>query len=222
MKISCAVIDFDGTLVDSMPYWRSLPMMTLAELGLPEPEGFRERICTRPMWEVAEYLPTICPSLTKEGLRDLWDGMMLRNYREKIALKPGCRELMDSLRARGLKLVLLSATRQPYLDGAVDHFVLRDSFDQILTEEEIGPKHDEETFRRLALRTGCPVEEMLLIEDSPANLRSAVSAGVRTAAVFDESKTLWWEEICKETDIHMKDPSDTQPLFALLEEKQWY
>ena len=220
MAYSAALIDFDGTLADSMPYWLRLPLDTLSRLGLPEPEGFRERISTRPMWEVAGYLSELYPTLTQKGLRDLWDGMMLENYRERILLKDGVRELLGLLRARGVRLILLSATRQPYLNGALEHFDLLREFEAVLTETETGAKHEPETFIRLAQRLGCAPEELLLLEDSPPNLRAARAAGQTTVALYDASKPLWWEEIAAGADAAMLSPADLLPLQKLLDERK--
>ena len=40
MAFSLALVDFDGTLADSMPYWLRLPADTLRAAGLSQPEGF--------------------------------------------------------------------------------------------------------------------------------------------------------------------------------------
>lgn len=47
MAFSLALVDFDGTLADSMPYWLRLPADTLRAAGLPQPEGFAEYIRSR-------------------------------------------------------------------------------------------------------------------------------------------------------------------------------
>lgn len=39
MAFSLALVDFDGTLADSMPYWLRLPADTLRAAGLPQPGG---------------------------------------------------------------------------------------------------------------------------------------------------------------------------------------
>ena len=49
MAFSLALVDFDGTLADSMPYWLRLPADTLRAAGLPQPEGFAEYIRSVPI-----------------------------------------------------------------------------------------------------------------------------------------------------------------------------
>ena len=53
MAFSLALVDFDGTLADSMPYWLRLPADTLRAAGLPQPEGFAEYIRSVPIREIA-------------------------------------------------------------------------------------------------------------------------------------------------------------------------
>ena len=43
-NIKAIILDFDGTLVESMDYWLSLPFVTIKEANIPEPEGFRDYI----------------------------------------------------------------------------------------------------------------------------------------------------------------------------------
>ena len=218
MGFRLALVDFDGTLADSMPYWLALPRDTLREYGIPEPEGFEELIRALPMWEVGLHLGKEYPELVRDmPLRERWDAKMLENYRQRIPRKAGSRELLRLLRAEGCTVAVLSATRQPHLDLALEHLELMPLLDEVFTEAEAGSKHEPETYLHLAEKFGCAVSEVLLVEDAPRNLRTAHDLGVGTAAVRDESMAHWQEEIRSFAGVYLPTLEDLAPLRAYLE-----
>ena len=141
MGYRAALVDFDGTLADSMPYWMDLPWKAFRRSGLTPPEDFAELLRSAPMWEVARQLSRRYPGLSPDRpLEDYWLALMEENYLTRVALKPGALELLALLRRRGLKIVVLSATRQPMLGVALEHFGLPPRIDAVLSEAEVGSK----------------------------------------------------------------------------------
>ena len=67
MAYQLALVDFDGTLVESMDYWLSLPYVTIKEANIPEPEGFRDYIRSIPLWEVGAQMEKDYPFLLQNG-----------------------------------------------------------------------------------------------------------------------------------------------------------
>ena len=112
MAFSLALVDFDGTLADSMPYWLRLPVDTLREADLPQPEGFAEYIRSVPIWEIARDMGKMYPQLEADTpLAARWSAEMAEYYARAVPLKPGAKELLRTLRAAGLGVYILSATR---------------------------------------------------------------------------------------------------------------
>lgn len=188
MSCALALVDFDGTLADSMPFWLDLPYAILRQYDLPEPEGFREWIRMRPMWEIALAMTEQHPELAREKpLREYMNDVMLDNYRHRIPLKPGAAEFLALLREEDIPVHILSATPKPYLTLAVEHFALTALTDRIYTEAEVGSKHEADTYRRIAAEHGCALSELLLVEDAPLNILTAAGLGCGTLGVFDRS-----------------------------------
>lgn len=219
MGFSLALVDFDGTLADSMPYWLALPAETLRRAGLPEPPGFQELVRVRPMWEVAGFLTERYPRLEDGGpLPEQWYGMMEQNYLHRVALKPGARAFLTLLRESGARVWLLSATRQPLLDRAVEHFGLGPLLDRVLTEEEAGSKHTPAPYRYCAAAAGVSPAETVLAEDAPRNLAAAAALGLGTIAVRDESMARWAEEARRIAGLYLDDLRETDRIRAFLRE----
>ena len=121
MAFSLALVDFDGTLADSMPYWLRLPADTLRAAGLPQPEGFAEYIRSVPIREIARDMGAKYPQLEAETpLAVRWSAEMAAHYAREIPLKPGAKKLLQTLRAAGLRVYILSATRRALLDPAIE------------------------------------------------------------------------------------------------------
>ena len=220
MIYKAALLDFDGTLADSMPCWLDLPRRTLAEAGIPEPPGFQQTIREIPMREIAVWMAGEYPELVRERtLEERWYAMMADSYLHRVSLKPGAEELLDLLREAGLRPAILSATKRPLLDVALDRFGLFSRVDLVLTEEEAGSKRTEAPYRLAAERLGAELAEMVLVEDAPRNLAAARALGLGTVGVFDESMAPFRAELLAASDLALPDLSDLAPLRAFLEKR---
>ena len=176
MAFSLALVDFDGTLADSMPYWLRLPADTLRAAGLPQPEGF------------AEYIRSV----------------------------PIRKKLLQTLRAAGLRVYILSATRHALLDPAIERLGVAPLVDGVYAEEETGSKRTEAPYAFFRDRLGVPYEKMLLAEDAPRNLAAAEALGVSGVGVYDESMKEYTEMIRAGAAVYLPDFSDLSALEALL------
>ena len=216
MAYRLALVDLDGTLAESMPYWLELPFVTLRQEGIPEPEGFRDYIRSLPLWEVGAQLERDYPFLLEKGpVTEQWYQQMEDNYRHRVPLRAGAREFLTLLRREGLKLYLLSATRRRTLDIAVERFGLGELLDGVYSEEQVGSKHSAEPYRRLAAQAGAELSETLLVEDSWKNLRTAAALGLGTVAIQDPAMAKWEAQL-RRSDVYLRDFHDLTPVEALL------
>ena len=217
MSFSLALVDFDGTLADSMPYWLRLPADTLRAAGLPQPEGFTEYIRSVPVWEIAKEMTKQYPQLEAETpLAARWSAEMAAHYAHDIPLKPGAKELLSVLRAAGLRVYILSATRHALLDAAIERLGVAPLVDGVYAEEETGSKRTEAPYAFFREMLGVPYERMLLVEDAPRNLAAAESLGAAGVGVYDESMKEYTEAIRDRAAVYLPDFSDLSALEALL------
>lgn len=217
MAFSLALVDFDGTLADSMPYWLRLPADTLRAAGLPQPEGFAEYIRSVPIWEIARDMGAKYPQLEAETpLAVRWSAEMAAHYAREIPLKPGAKKLLQTLRAAGLRVYILSATRHALLDPAIERLGVAPLVDGVYAEEETGSKRTEAPYAFFRDRFGVPYEKMLLAEDAPRNLAAAEALGVSGVGVYDESMKEYTEMIRAGAAVYLPDFSDLSALEKLL------
>ena len=216
MAYQLALVDFDGTLAESMDYWLSLPFVTIQEANIPEPEGFRDYIRSIPLWEVGAQMERDYPFLLEKGtVTEQWYRHMEDNYRYHVALRDGAVEFLQLLRKQGLKIALLSATRRATLDIGVERFGLFDLVDGVYSEEQIGSKRSPEPYEFLAKEFSVPLSDMFLVEDSWKNLRTAGELGLGTVAIQDPTMAKWEAQL-RQSDVYLPDFHDLTPVETFL------
>ena len=85
MAFSLALVDFDGTLADSMPYWLRLPADTLRAAGLPQP---------------GKSSCFFCPSMRAEEIIDLREHYP-DLFRRALALEDNARANLKTVQGLG-------------------------------------------------------------------------------------------------------------------------
>ncbi|MBI5687737.1 MAG: HAD family hydrolase [Verrucomicrobia bacterium] len=107
-------------------------------------------------------------------------------------LQPGAAELLDTLRARGIKLGLLTRNTRKSVKTVLAKFGLR--FDATLTREDGPHKPAPEPVLALAQRWGFQPTEMLVVGDYVYDLRCAHNAGARGVLLVNDKMPEWAHE----------------------------
>lgn len=176
--------DFDGTLVDSRPLIEAGMGHTLRALGLPG--------SLMETWLACVGLPLEAGIARTFGPLGLDHATVLKAYRgfahaeEERLLRPfeGIPDLLDTLRARGVRMGIATSKRRAPLLRQVAQFGWEAAFDPIVTPDEVthGKPHPESLDLMGAL-TGLAATEMLMVGDTPFDLDMARAAGVPSLAV---------------------------------------
>ena len=218
MPIRMLLADFDGTLVDSMPFWKRLPRNALAARAMPEPEDLDELIRTCPMWKIAGIFAERYPDrFERDALYASWMAEMAENYRTRIPLKAGAAACLDAVSALGIPVCLFSATNHGLLDGALEAMGFHGRFCAVITEADAGDtKRTDKPYLYAREKLGVPFEEMLLLEDSCANILKAKELGLRTCGVYEEIMAASWEELSRTADVALSSLAEPEPLIGFL------
>ena len=112
---------------------------------------------------------------------------------------PGAVELVDSLRAAGVRLAVASSSPRAAIDALLVAIGLASAFDAVVSGEEVAEgKPAPDIFRLAAERLDVATEECVVIEDSPHGLDGARRAGMRTIAVrtrYTAGQVLWADAV---------------------------
>ena len=111
MKISGAVFDVDGTLLDSMPVWDCVGENYLRSIGYEPEENLNEVLQNMSLLQAARYYRReYGVVLSEDAIMKGVNAMLEKSYRCEIPLKPGVEGLLRRLHRAGVKLCIATAT----------------------------------------------------------------------------------------------------------------
>ena len=211
LDFDVAVFDMDGTLIDSMTFWRVSAIEYLMARGIPvtpdDLAGIYDHRCAEIIGAAVtraggnpDELPPLMPDLLK---------YMERHYAHDVLLKPGAAEYLDHLKNEGKRLVLATATPLEFGRIGLEHTGIADKFEMITDTEEIGVgKGSPEFYYRLADRLGVKPERCVMFEDAAHSIRSAKTAGFRTVGIEEITDRKHRDEVIGLTDLFIEDFRD--------------
>ena len=167
LKISAVVFDLDDTLYSEKDYVRS-GYEAVAAL-LPEVKNAPQRL-----WQAFEEgKPAIDTMLEEENLQHRKAECLAayRDHKPQICLYDGMKELLIGLRARGIKLGVVTDGRPEGQRAKLEALGLYDLVDTVVITDELGGvqfrKPNDIAFRIMQGRFGVPYGEMVYVGDNP-------------------------------------------------------
>src|SRR5262249_49980869 len=101
----------------------------------------------------------------------------------ELALKPGCRELLDEASGR-VPLAVASSSPRPLIHAVLDRFDLGPRFAAVVSGREVPrPKPAPDIFARTAADLGVAATQCAVLEDSLAGATAGRAAGMFVIAV---------------------------------------
>ena len=193
-----AIFDMDGTLVDSMVYWKRLATEFLESKGVLEiSPTVLERIKPMTMTDSAALFIKECElSGTDESVAEEMNAMMDEHYRRDIPLKPGVTVYLEALQRKGVAMCVASATAEELMDACLSRLGVAHYFSFLLSCETVGiGKNRPDVYWESAKRLGAESAEIAVYEDALYAAETAKNAGFYTVAVRDDSNQPHWENL---------------------------
>jgi HAD superfamily hydrolase (TIGR01509 family) len=199
-KYKYAIMDYDGTLLDSMHYWRTALSRCVKNLGLEPKEDLDKRARTLNHIESLEFVKNEYNlDLSLKEIEDKIIDDLYENY-SKLRLKEGAIRLLDILKENNIKIIILSATTTPLLYKSLKENNILSYFDKILSSSEIGlSKKDERPFLYALEEIGGNINNTIVFEDSLYAIKGAVMAGFDICGIMDDESEKDFDEIKKRT-----------------------
>ncbi len=179
------LFDMDGTLVDSEKVW---------DVGLAELAAFyggalstaaRQSMVGTSMVESMDILHAdLAQPWRDTAASTTWLEMrVLALFADGLIWRPGARELLAAVRAAGVPTALVTATRRPLVEVALQT-IGPENFDAVVCGDEVTQtKPHPEPYLAAAALLGAPIGRCVAIEDSPNGIASARAAGAAVLAV---------------------------------------
>lgn len=212
MNKKYAIFDMDGTLIDSMGYWKNLGREYLALHGVTENlDEIMGRIKPMTMTESAElFRIEFQLQGTKESIALEMNQMMDAHYRNDIPLKAGVKEYLAKLNVMGVKMCVASATDMDLMQACLERLGIKEYFSFLLSCEEVGVGKREpdvyfEAVKRLQKKEAILPENVAVFEDADYAIHTALDAGFYTIAILDDSNKKKWEQLKAQTMESIED-----------------
>lgn len=191
-----AILDMDGTLLDSTGMWDVVADRVLARWGKTFPREDRRDNMTLTIEGSAEfYVNKYQLPITPEEAAKIIREEARRAYAEVAVLKPGALDALDLLGQRGVRMCVASGTEKALVDAALAHFGLLDRFAFTLSCATPRGKEEPEVYLRAAARLGASPEQIMVFEDSPTAVQTARRAGFYTVGVLDSYTRPQWPQV---------------------------
>jgi phosphoglycolate phosphatase len=102
----------------------------------------------------------------------------LINYLKFAVLLPGARKLLDYLKDRQVKMVLVTNNTHVEIEELLSQLGLTGIFDATVGKEDAVPKPDKDPVVRAVEWVKLPLEEIIYVGDSNVDIESAKAAGI--------------------------------------------
>lgn len=194
-NIRGVILDVDGTLVLSNDAHARAWVEALAELGYAIPF---ERV--RPLMGMGgdKLLPALVPGLSStdgvgKQIAERRKDIFLTRYAPTLQPAPGARPLVERMHGSGLRLVVASSAKRDELETLLKAAQVDDLLDQRVTADDAKESKPTPDMVGVALdMIGQPPGNIVMLGDTPYDIESAGTLGVRTLAVrcggFDDSR----------------------------------
>jgi beta-phosphoglucomutase len=184
-KPKAVIFDLDGVLINSIPFyveaWKvafSRFNIKIHEFEIYEREGEKSIKIVRDIyWKFKLQDPS---EETANNIIRIKDSIFKKIYR--VELFPGSKELIKELNNRGVKLGLVTGSRDP--EEKLGNSDLLELFDVIITGKDVNnSKPHPEPYLKALEKLNIPRDYCYVIENAPNGIKSAISAGLICFAI---------------------------------------
>lgn len=175
------LLDFDGTLVDSMDECRAVYAEFLEVHGRRPGAAEFDALVGATVPEIVDRLCAVHGLAERAAALARYRGLLAARYAARVVPMPGAAGLIARSRAGGVRLGLVTSAEEPLVRAFLEAHGWGETFDAVITGVVGRPrKPDPAPYVAALVRLGLGAPDALAVEDSPAGVRSAVAARVRT------------------------------------------
>lgn len=181
------MFDLDGTLIDSMPYYKAGLYKVLDDAGIAYEDDLIEILTPLGYTKSAEYYINVLgmKGSVEQIVRQM-EKNLVYEYSYNIKLKPGVAQYLKKRKEEGAILCVLTASLHIVTDVCLKNNGIYDLFDHVWSVEDFElSKSGTELFFRVADEVGRPTSEIEFFDDNLTALTNCTKAGMRSYAVKD-------------------------------------
>lgn len=186
--LKAVIFDLDDTLINTWPWHRQAMDAALKPYGVqladldPTKLHYIVGRRTRDAFEYLRHELGVSASVIEleNARRPIFDAL----HGASMSLLPGAKELLERLKASGLRLVLVSSGKEHYVVSVLKKWQIDKYFDDIIGGDEVMKgKPDPEPYLNALKYLRLPAADCVVVEDSQSGIESAKAAGCYCVAV---------------------------------------
>ena len=195
--IQGAIIDVDGTLLNSMPIWDSIAIDYLKSKGVQPRNDLNERLRELGGHEIPDYFRknygiNDAPKDIQADMNKLLEDF----YFNTAPAKAGVVSFLEKLSSHGIKMCVATATDRHLIEPALKRCGIYGYFEHVFTcGEEKTSKNKPDIYFRSAAFLGTDIKKTLVVEDALYAVKSAKRAGFVVVGVHDLAEDDQQEEM---------------------------
>ncbi len=204
MQIKGAIFDMDGTLLDSMPMWRGVGVQYLKNRGCDPAEDVHEKLRNFSMEEALKFFRDEfniedSDEVISNGINEL-----LATGYATAKLKEGILELLELLKAAGVKMCVATVTPRALAEIGLKSAGISEYFSKVLTCGEVGySKATAHIFEAALEELGTTKEDTIIFEDALYAIETAKGANFRVVGIYEATSLDEQEHIEKLADFYL-------------------
>lgn len=179
------IFDFDGTVVDSMPFLNAQLHRFITERGLVYDPEVYHAFLVMGLSDLGAYLHNrFGLAESAEEITQLLLEEELKLYRSSIDFLPHAREFLEKAQAAGLPLGLATSSPRPLIEAFLEAHQAEALFSARCFSDEIGAsKEQPDIYHRVAQEMGVELRSCMVFEDAMPALRTVNRTSATLVAV---------------------------------------
>ena len=201
------LFDFDGTLVDSMPFYISGVLKELDKRNCKYNNDIIKIITPLGFVGTADYfIKTFGLDVGVEELVEAFKTNMENEYFYNIPAKSNVIKVLKELKEKGYSLNVLTASPHITLDACLKRLEIFDLFDNVWSCEDFATtKADPKIYKSVAEKLNVNVNDVLFLDDNLNADITAKTAGMKVCGVFDKSSVDYVDKMKSVCDFYIYD-----------------
>ena len=203
-----AIFDMDGTLLDTMRYWRYTSLEYLLAHQLPISENVLLSMhCTSSRKLIPEYLETLGLTVDRAAMIEEFEGYMNRHYLYDAKLKSSSVEsFLAHLKRSGVRMCVATGAPRQYAKNGLARLGILDYFEFVTDNYEGAYTKDRpEYFEALIERLGVSRDSAMVFEDALYAIEAAKACGLRVCAIEEDAQSSARAQIMAMADLYIRD-----------------